>query len=150
MAQATTRARNHHPLPRAGVAALQPRVNGDTRTEHGRRLLRLQPIRDRGDVIRRSEGVLLECARGVVAGDALAEAEAVRAGLTGLTVSAGTGDPFDADSVADFEAGGVGAGAEFGDFARAFVAAYLAWLGWEGEETPLFFFFFFINTMQWF
>lgn len=81
---------------------------------------------------------MLEGAGGVVAGNALAEAEAVGAGLTGLTVSAGAGDPFDADSIADFEAGGVGAGTEFGDFAHAFVAAYLAWLGWKGEETPLF------------
>ena len=47
-----------------------------------------------------------------------------------------TGNPFDTDSVADFQIRGLGPWSEFDYFADSLVAAYLAWLGWEWEETP--------------
>lgn len=51
-------------------------------------------------------------------------------------MSACTGNPFDADSVSNFEVRGLGARAEFDYPADSLVAAHLAWLGWEGEEAP--------------
>lgn len=85
----------------------------------------------------RSKGVLLECSRVVIAADLAGGAGGVNAGETGWASPAGGGHPFYADAISDFEGGGVIPGAEGSDGADTFVAAYLAGLGWVGEETPL-------------
>ena len=137
MAQSTTCAGDDNPLPRACVAALQCGVDGDTGAEHGRGLLIGNTVRDRGDVVGRAQGVLLESTRGVISRDALVEAQAVGAGVAGLAVRACVGNPLDADSVADFEAGSFRAWAQLGDSSDAFVATDLAGLCREGEDFPL-------------
>lgn len=137
MAQPTTCAGDDNPLPWACVAALQCGVDGDTGAEHGRGLLIGNPVRDQRDVVGRAQGVLLESTRGVISRDALVEAQAVRAGVAGLAVCACVGDPLDADSIADFEAGSLRAWTQLGDSSDAFVATDLAGLCREGEDFPL-------------
>ena len=135
--QATTGASDNNPLPRAGVAALQRRVDGDTSAEHGGCLLVGNAVGDRSDVVGRAQGVFLEGARGVIPGDALVEALAIGASVTGLAVRACGRNPLDTDSVADLEAGAFGGWAELGDSSDAFVATDLAGLCREGENFPL-------------
>lgn len=85
----------------------------------------------------RSEGVLLECSRVVIAADLAGGAGGVNACETGWASPAGGSHPFDANAISYLEGGGVISGAEGSDGADAFVSAYLAGLGWVGEDTPL-------------
>lgn len=77
MAQAAACAGNHNPLAWLGFAAFQGCVDGDAGAEKGRGLGRREVFGDRGYVVSWACRVLLECARGVVAGDFLVEADSV-------------------------------------------------------------------------
>ena len=57
--------------------------------------------------------------------------------LAHTAVSTGTGDPFNTDTVANLETGGLGARTKLDDLADSFVASDLAWRSWIGEHSPL-------------
>lgn len=64
-------------------------------------------------------------------------ARCMRCTLLLTAVSACTGNPLDADAVADFQAGGLGACTELDDLAHALVATYLSRLGGKWKAVPL-------------
>lgn len=81
------------------------------------------------------DGILLECAGVVVAAYLAGDAGGIYTGEAGGTIAASRGHPFDADAVAGFELGGLGAGAKRSDCADAFMATDLAGLGGMAKNT---------------
>lgn len=75
-------------------------------------------------------------ARVIVAGDFLVEADTVVSSKTSWAIIAGGGDPFDTNSLADLDVGGLGSWAHLDDSTNTLVSSYLAWLGWEWKASP--------------
>ena len=57
--------------------------------------------------------------------------------LKHTAIPASTGNPFDADSIADFQTGRLGACTELDDLADTFVTSNLTGLSWVWEHFPL-------------
>ena len=57
--------------------------------------------------------------------------------MTRTTIPACAGNPFDTDSISNFQTGGFTVGAELDNFANTLVASYLAGLSWIGKHVPL-------------
>ena len=95
-------------------------------------------LRVRDNILHRPNAILLERSRGVVSTNFRLWTQRIGASHALRAVPARPRDPFDADTISDFDAFVFAAGTEFYDFAYAFVAAYLAGLGGVGEGGPLF------------
>ena len=89
-------------------------------------------IKGRDNLLHRPNAILLERARGVVSADFCLWTQRIGAGHALRAVSTRPRDPFDADTVSDFDAFVFAAGTELHDFAYAFVTADLAGLGGVG------------------
>ncbi len=95
-------------------------------------------IEGRDNLLHRANAILLERARGVVSANFCLGTQRIGAGHALRAVSACPRDPFDAYTVADFDAFVFAAGTELHYFAYAFVTADLAGLRGVREGGPLF------------